>query len=117
MGNLVEKAALLLVVPVTGNGLLSGKVDVASGAVPSACTGPTIVWLTACVPVGQGAEGVPLMGVVSAPVAGLRVSVPSEPVGTVAPATSLTSNSDPAVTAATTTPEPSRVNNFLLCTI
>jgi hypothetical protein len=101
----------------SGNGLLSGKVAVASGAVPSGWTGPTMVWLTACDPTGQGPEVTDCMGVVSVPDAGVIVRVPSEPVGTLAPATPFASNTDPAMTAATTAPDTSRVNIFFLRTM
>jgi hypothetical protein len=114
---LVVRIPVLAVVPVTGNGLLSGKVAVASGDVPSGWTGPTMVWLTACDPTGQGPEVTDCMGVVSVPDAGVIVRVPSEPVGTLAPATPFASNTDPAVTAATTAPDTSRVNIFFLCTM
>jgi hypothetical protein len=57
------------------------------------------------------------MGVVSVPDAGVIVRVPSEPVGTLAPATPFASNTDPAMTAATTAPDTSRVNIFFLRTM
>src|SRR6478609_336862 len=116
IGRLVEKAALLEVVPVTANGLLSGKVAV-SGACPFASTGPTMIWLTACVPTGQAAEGVPAMAVVSVPVAGAIVSVPSVPGGIVALAIPFASNTDPAVTAPTTAPDINRINTLFSYTI
>ena len=112
---LVENAALLKVMSVTGNGLLSGKVAL-SGAFPFASTGPTMVWKTPFVPVGHGLSVLPLMGDVSVPVAGRTVSVPVVPGGTVALAAPLASNADPAVTAATATPDMSRINIFLFCT-
>jgi hypothetical protein len=114
---LVVRTPVLAVVPVTGNGLLSGKVAVASGDVPSGWTGPTMVWLTACDPTGQGPELTDCMGVVSVPDVGVIVRVPSEPGGTLAPATPFASNTDPAVTAATTAPDTRRVNIFFLCTM
>ena len=114
---LVCKTAELEVDPVTGKGLLSGKVAVASGDVPSGWTGPTMVWLTACDPTGQGPEVTDCMGVVSVPDAGEGVRVPSEPVGTSAPATPLARKADPAVTAVTTAPDTSRAKSFFFCTM
>jgi hypothetical protein len=104
---------------VTGNGLESGKTAVASGAAPSGWTGPTSNWsaLVSFGSFGQGPEVVELMSSRSVPDAGWVVREPSDPVGTVASATPLTSTADPAVTAATTAPDTSRVNNLFLCTI
>lgn len=110
---LVEKPVPVL--PVTGKGLLSGKVA-ESGAVPSAWTGPTMVWLTAPVPLGHGPEVVELIGVLPLPEAGWGVRDPRVPGGTAAPASGSMSNADPVATAATTAPVTSRVDSFFLYT-
>jgi hypothetical protein len=98
---------------VTGNGLLAGKVAVAG----SAPIGPTMVRSAASDGLGQGPEVMEDIRAVSVPVAGLMVSKPSVPAGGSALATPFASNADPAVTAATTAPDISRVNNLFLCTL
>jgi hypothetical protein len=69
------------------------------------------VWL------GQAADVMEDMGVVSVPDAGLMVLKPSVPAGRSALATPFTNNAEPAVTATTTAPAVSRVNNLFLCTM
>ena len=103
----------MLSIVVTGYGLSAGKVAVAG----SAPIGPTMFRSAARDSLGQGPEVAENMGVSSVPVAGLIVLKPRVPGGGTAPATPVTSNTDPAVTAATTVPAANRVNNLLLCTI
>ncbi|MGA9309044.1 MAG: hypothetical protein WBV74_01580 [Pseudonocardiaceae bacterium] len=57
------------------------------------------------------------MALVSVPVAGAIVSVPSVPVGIVALAIPFASNTDPAVTAPATAPDINRINTLFSYTI
>jgi hypothetical protein len=86
---------------------------------PSGWTGPTSNWsaLVSFGSSGHGPEVVELMSSRSVPDAGWVVREPSDPAGTVAPATPLTNSAEPAVTAATTAPDTSRVDSLFLRTM
>jgi hypothetical protein len=105
-----------VVVPVIWYGLLLGKVAEAGAVIPSGPTGPTILWSTAPVWLGQPAEVVELMAVVSVPDPGETVREPREPCGTAALATPFIRNAEAVVTAATVAPDTSRITNLFLFT-